>query len=94
MAKSAIFANFAIFFKIIKFSKCGALTYYDPCNPKSAHVLLYVLPIPRKHFHVKMPESEFGTQDLKVYSHYYDVAYLLYNGNIDAKFEEPTTCSY
>ena len=45
--KSSILANLAKFWKqIIKFSKYGALKYYNPYDPKSS-VLLYLLLFPR-----------------------------------------------
>ena len=45
--KIANFANLPKFWKIIKFSKYGALTYYNPCDHQFSSVLLYLLPFPR-----------------------------------------------
>ena len=45
--KTSIFVNFTKFVRIIKFSKYGALTYYNPCDPKFQSVSLHLLPFPR-----------------------------------------------
>ena len=37
----------AKFWKIINFSKYGALTYFNPCDHKFVSVLLYLLPVPK-----------------------------------------------
>ena len=47
MAKLAILAILSKFWKMIKFTKYGALTYDNPCDPKFLSISLYLLPFQR-----------------------------------------------
>ena len=58
MAKLPFLANFKNY-KIFKVY--GALTFYDPCDPKFSFVLLYLIPFLRKYFFSKkMAKVAFG----------------------------------
>ena len=56
VGKNGKIANSGKFSKIIKFSKYGALTYYDPCDPKfwTVSLLSFTISEIRTFFPTKM----------------------------------------
>ena len=72
----------------------------NACDPNFCHFALsHIVTVSEiSTFHIKMPKlaisSKFRTHDLEILSPNYEKAHLLIIGNIAAKFEEATPCSY